>query len=146
MELSFGEPKRKMQNVKFKTINDCFDFLPENELEIALALRNILLETIPNCTEYLSFNVPFYKRHYSIAFIWPSSVLWGSKKTNKGVRLGFAKGYLLNDEIGFLVKENRKQVYWKDYTDLSQINENIIRSYLINAVEIDEMLALNRKK
>ncbi|NER15473.1 DUF1801 domain-containing protein [Leptobacterium flavescens] len=128
-----------MQNVSFGSVEEFLDYLPQDELEITLYLRKLILECFPNCTEKLSYNVPFYKRYSNVCFIWPASVLWGKKKTYEGVRLGFTKGYLLQDEIGFLSKENRKQVYWRDFKKLSEIDADLVKSYLFEAITIDEL-------
>ncbi|WP_239524958.1 DUF1801 domain-containing protein [Leptobacterium flavescens] len=130
---------KKMQNVSFGSVEEFLDYLPQDELEITLYLRKLILECFPNCTEKLSYNVPFYKRYSNVCFIWPASVLWGKKKTYEGVRLGFTKGYLLQDEIGFLSKENRKQVYWRDFKKLSEIDADLVKSYLFEAITIDEL-------
>lgn len=131
------KPKMKMQSVDFKTIDDFLDFLPEEELKIVELLRAVIFNSIPDVTEKLSFNVPFYKRHKNICFIWPASILWGKKKSYNGVRLGFTTGYLMQDEINYLDKGDRKQVYYKDYTNLKDIEIDLLKAYLFEAVEID---------
>ena len=127
-----------MQNVNFNTIDDFWDFLPEDELVIVEYLRNIILDCIPNCTEKLSYNVPYFKLRSNICFIWPASVLWGKKKTYEGVRLGFTKGYLMHDDINYLKKEGRKQVYWRDFKSIKEIDLEIIKAYIYDAVMVDE--------
>ena len=72
VSLSMG---KKMQSVKFQHVNEFLDYLPEEELRVTEALRELILETIPNCREKLSYNVPCYHRHKSIGFLWPGSVL-----------------------------------------------------------------------
>ena len=106
----------KMQNVRFNNIDDFLAFLPDDELKLVEYLRRLVFRCVPDVSEKLSFNVPYYKRHRNICFIWPASVLWGKKKTYDGVRFGFTNGCLLADEAGYLEKGKRKQVYWKDFT------------------------------
>ena len=127
-----------MQNVNFRNIEEFLDFLPEEELEIVEYLRQIILECIPECIEKLSYNVPFYKRYKNICFIWPASVLWGKSKTYEGVRLGFSKGYLMLDEINYLEKGDRKQVYYRDFKSMADIDEEVLMSYVFQAIELDE--------
>jgi hypothetical protein len=79
-KITSPEEKRKMQNVKFASVDEFIDFLPEDEKKIVVALRNIVLDQVNGVKEKLSFNVPFYHKHKAICFIWPASVLWGSKK------------------------------------------------------------------
>ena len=130
-----------MQNVSFRTIDEFMEFLPEEEYEIVNYLRTIVFGCVPHITEKLSYNVPFYKLRKNMFFIWPASVLWGRTKTYSGVRFGFTNGYLLNDKEGYLEKGNRKQVYWKDFTEISQIDVENIKSFIFASVILDEQLA-----
>lgn len=130
--------KNKFQSVDFSAIDDFLDYLPQHELYVVQMLRQVILENIPNCREKLAYNVPFYSRHSNICFIWPSSVPWG-KISRSGVRLGFTKGYLMNDDISYLDKGNRKQVYYRDFFVTSDIDIDLLKAYLFDAVEIDEM-------
>lgn len=66
----------KFQPVKFRNIGEFFDFIPENEREIVLALRQLILDSIPGCRERLAYNVPYYYLHSRICFIWPPSIPW----------------------------------------------------------------------
>ncbi len=133
-----------MQDVNFKTIDELMEYLPEDELKITTVLRDIVLREMPECTEKLSFNVPFYNLHYNVCFIWPGSIAWGKVK-NAGVRFGFAKGYLMEDEINYLDKGNRKQVFWRDYFSVKDIDISILRSYIYQAILIDEQLYRQKK-
>lgn len=132
--------KRKMQNVSFKTVEEFLDFLPEDELEIVSFLREVIMEAIPHCREKLAYNVPYYWGRKRICFLWPGSVLWGSKNLYSGVRLGFANGHLMFDDIDYLEKEGRKQVYYKTFNSTEGIDEDILRAYLMDAVRIDGIL------
>jgi hypothetical protein len=138
--------KLRMQNVSFKSVDEFLDFLPEDELKITEHLRSIIFNCIPDVTEKLSYNVPFYKRHKNICFIWPASIVWGNKINRQGVRFGFTHGYLLKDEINFLDKGNRKQVYWKDFSNLKEINSPLLKSYLFDSILIDDTLAVKKNK
>jgi hypothetical protein len=129
----------KYQNVNFQSISEFLEYLPPNELKIVERLRKLILECIPDCKEKISYNVPYYFRNSRICFIWPASVPWGNVKMN-GVQLGFCNGNLLNDEINYLEKDKRKQVYTKSFIDVKEINIDLIRSYIFNAVMIDEQV------
>lgn len=133
-----NKPKLKMQNVSFRNIDEFLEFLPEDEFQLVAFLRILIFNCIPDVNEKLCYNVPFYKGNKNICFIWPASVLWGKTKSYEGVRLGFTNGYLLTDEIGYLEKGNRKQVYMKDYRKLADINTDLLKSYLLEAALIDE--------
>jgi len=108
-----------------------------------MVLRGIIHECIPDCKEKLSYNVPTFYRHSHVCFVWPASVTWGNVHS-EAVRLGFANGYLIRDEINYLDKGNRKQMYWKDYSDLKEIDTDIVKAYLFEAREIDENLKKRR--
>jgi hypothetical protein len=124
--------------VSFESIDDFLAFLDPEEQILVNVLRRTVLDTIPNCIEKLSYNVPYYKVNRNICFIWPASILWGKKRTYEGVRFGFAYGHLLRDEINYLDRGNRKQVYWKDFTNVGDIDIDLLKSYIFQAVSIDE--------
>lgn len=127
-----------MQNVHFRDVEEFMAFLPEDELRIVQFLRTLVFDCMPACRENLAYNVPYYSRKKNICFIWPASVTWGKNKTYEGVRFGFTNGHLLNDEGGYLDKGERKQVYWKDFTDIRDIDKDMLRTYIFEAVKIDE--------
>jgi hypothetical protein len=136
--------KRKMQNVSFGSVDEFLEFLPVDELKIVLLLRKIIFSCIPDCIEKLSYNVPYYKRHANICFIWPASVTWGGMK-QRGVRFGFTKGYLMQDEINYLDKGDRKQVYWKDFYSVKDIDAELLKAYIFEAAFIDEEKTKRKK-
>lgn len=125
-----------MQNFRFDNVEAFLDYLPDHERAMVDVLRQIIMECIPDCREKLSYNVPYYWRHSRICFIWPSSVPWGNVKLH-GVQLGFCQGNKLSDEIGYLERGNRKQVYTKTFTRVEEIDEEMLRAYLYEAVEVD---------
>lgn len=127
-----------IQPVKFKSVGELLDFLPGQELRIVETLRDIILSTLPECREKLAYNVPYYYRHSRICFVWPSSIPWGG--IDSGAAIGFCKGYLLPDEINYLEKGTRKEVYTKTFPAPEEIDPDILRSYLFEAREIDENL------
>ncbi len=136
----------KMQNVSFKSIDEFMEFIPEDELKIVNMLRQLVFDCIPDALEKLSFNVPFYKRHKMVCFIWPASVFWGKKKTYEGVRFGFNNGYLINDEIKYLSKGDRKQIYWRDFVSVKDIDIDVLRSYIYEAIVLDDKTKFIKKK
>jgi hypothetical protein len=129
----------KMQEVNFRSVEEFLDYLPEDELKITLRLREIVLDCIPNVKEKLAYQVPYYSLKKRICFIWPASVLWGKKQTYTGVRFGFTSGYLLNDPEGYLEKGNRKEVYWRDFQQVSEIDEDMLKAFIFQSVEIDSL-------
>jgi len=123
--------------LRFATVQECLDFLPADERELTEQLRDLLLQEAPELVERVSFNVPYYKLHRDICFLWPASVLWGKRKTYAGVRLGFSYGNLLHNTEGYLEGGGRKQVYWRDLTALAPADERMIRVLLREAIRVD---------
>ncbi len=132
------QQKYKMKDVNFKSFDEFLEFLPDDELKMVELLRKIIFNCLPAIAEKLSYNVPFYKRHRNLFFIWPTSVLWGNKKTYIGVRLRFTNGYLMNDENGYLDKGDRKLVYFKDFAGITAIDVDLLKSYIYDVATVDE--------
>ena len=53
----------KIQKLNFRNVDDFLDYLPDNELEIVQFLRQLIVDCIPNCTEKLAYNVPYYYKN-----------------------------------------------------------------------------------
>lgn len=123
--------------VRFATVQECLDFLPEEERALTEHLRSFILGEVPELKERLSFNVPFYKGHRDVCFLWPASVLWGQRKTYSGVRLGFSYGAMLSDPSGYLQRGTRKQVHWHDLQALTPGDERVIARLLAQAIALD---------
>ena len=129
----------KIQPVKFLSLEDFLSYLPNHERKIVDFLRQIIWQCIPDCQEKLAYNVPYYYRFSRICFIWPASVPWGNVKLN-GVQLGFCQGHLLPDDLEYLEKGKRKQVYTKTFAQLKDIDGDMVKAYLLSAVEVDEQM------
>lgn len=134
----------KLQKVKFDSIQDFLNYLPKHELNIVQRLRSVVLSIFPNPIEKLSYNVPYYYQNSRVCFIWPSSVPRG-KVQKKGVLLGFCNGYLLRDEINYLEKDARKQVYVKTFNKIEDIDPQLVKTYIFEAILDDERLKKNKK-
>lgn len=132
-------PKKQAQNVSFNTVGELLAFLPEDQLLITETLREMVVSTVPNIKERLSFNVPFYSLKKGICYIWPGAVSWGSK-TWQGVEFGFNYGNLLADGANYLLRGNRKQVYNRRFHSLEEINTDLLAEYLLEAAENDEIM------
>jgi hypothetical protein len=130
----------RMQKVSFRNVEQFIQYLPDDELKLVECLRHLIYECLPDCTEHLSYNVPYFRRYANICFIWPASVTSGRGKNYEGVRLGFTNGYLIRDDKNYLDHGDRKQVYWKDFQSLKEIDLDIdiIKMYLFEAAQIDE--------
>ncbi len=128
----------KMQEVKFASIEEFLAWIPDGELVVVEFLRKLVYECDPTLTEKLFFNVPAFKKSKNLFFIWPASVKWGMRETWQGVRFGFSTGYLLQDETGYLETGNRKQVYWRDFKSVREIDTALMRSLIFEALAIEE--------
>lgn len=128
------------QGLQFNTIADFLDYLPEDELEIVLYLRKIILECIPNCKEKLAYNVPFYYCHSRICYIWPASIPWG--KVEKGVAIGFCKGTLLLDETFDSTKFTSKLTF----SSVQEIDVELLKLQIYEAVLIDNQIVKAKRR
>jgi hypothetical protein len=130
MQMSF------QNGIKFRSLVEFWEYLPENERMITDVLRQIVLENLPPyCKEKLTYNVPFYYGKRRICLIWPASVPWGGIKS--GVLFGFLQGYRLEDKDLYLTHGTNKQVYYKIFHSPHEIDPNAIISLLKEAVETD---------
>lgn len=135
----------KMQNVDFKSMDEFLSYLPDEEYQIVEVLRDIVYQSIPDVSEKLTFNVPFFKRVKTICFIWPAAVLWGSKATYEGVKMGFSYGSMLYDPEGKLTLENRKEVAYLHFHSTKEINRQQIESLLMESVSLDTAFGVLKK-
>jgi hypothetical protein len=123
-------------NIKFRSLIEFWDYLPEDERIITDVLRQIILETLPpNSKEKLTYNVPFYYGKRRICLIWPASIPWGGIKS--GVLLGFCQGNKLKDKNHYLTHGTNKQIFYKIYYSTDEIDANAIISLLKEAIELD---------
>jgi uncharacterized protein YdhG (YjbR/CyaY superfamily) len=126
-----------------KTLDDFLAELDESEAKIVQILRDLVRNTAPDFEEKISYGVPYYFRHYRVCFIWPASVKPGPKS---GVVLGFCKGFLLSDEQKLLEKENRKEVYMITFHQPNEINLDVLKEIILEAILVDEEVYKERKK
>ena len=125
------------QQFSFNSVEELLDFLPGDERRTCEFLRRLVLDTIPQCTERLSNNIPSYYRHSRICYIWPAAAARGNVP-QYGVQLGFFQGSLLTDEERWLERGRRIKVFTKTFADIDEIEVDVIKAFLFEAVEIDE--------
>ena len=114
-----------------------YDTMPETERIIVDVLRQIVRETLPAyCKEKLSFGVPFFYGNKGICIIWPASVPRGGIR--EGVLLGFWRGKDLDDPDNYLVRGTNKQVFYKIYKSVGEIDAKPIQGLLRKAVRLDQ--------
>jgi len=128
---------------KFQSFVEFWDYLPENERIIVDVLRQIIITKLPRTfREKLAYNVPFYYVNHRVCLIWPASVKGGGIKN--GVLLGFSQGYRLADSENYLTHGTNKQVYYKIYQSVDEIDEQAISVLLTEAVELDQAFKRSR--
>ncbi|WP_367757498.1 DUF1801 domain-containing protein [Flavobacterium sp. WC2430] len=128
------------QGIQFGSIDEFLDQLPEEEIEIVLFLRKIILECMPDLKEKLAYNVPFYYRHSRICYIWPASVPWG--KVTTGVAIGFCKGDNFLDETFATAKFASKLIF----TSTQEIDVESLKQQIYEAVLIDDKIVKARRR
>lgn len=125
----------RFQPVDFQDLDDLFEFISEEELQLVKILRNLVYDCIPEVQEKLSYNVPFFRLKKTICFIWPGSVPWGG--TFEGVQFGLTQGHLLSDQT-YLTAGKRKYVRTKTFKKPQEIDFDKMSSLLFEALEIDQ--------
>ena len=123
-------------SIKIKSLLQLFEALPENERIITDVLRQIILENLPvTCKEKISYNVPYFYGRKGICIIWPATIPRGGIK--EGVLLGFWHGNKLIDSENYLTHGSNKQIFYKIYKRVEEIDEVAIVKLLKEAVRVD---------
>lgn len=122
--------------MKISNIVELYDVLPEDERLIVDVLRQIIREALPDyCKEKISYNVPFFYGNKGICIVWPSTIPRGG--ITKGVLLGFWYGCKLVDGDRYLSHGTNKQIFYKIYQTVEEIDEPAIRKLLQEAIRLD---------
>jgi Domain of unknown function (DU1801) len=123
--------------IQIKNLIELFSILPREERIIVDVLRQIIIEQLPSyCKEKISFNVPFFHGNKGICIIWPATVPRGGIK--KGVLLGFWYGNKLRDKDGYLTHGTNKQVFYKIFYFVDEIDDKPLKKLLKEAVKLDK--------
>jgi uncharacterized protein YdhG (YjbR/CyaY superfamily) len=128
------------QDIQFKKVEELLDYLPENELEIVLFLRKIILECMPDCKERLAYNIPFYYRHSRICYLSPATIAFG--KISKAVTIGFCKGDSFLDETFATAKFASKLTF----NSVDEIDVALLKKQVFEAILIDEKIVKARRR
>ena len=123
--------------MKIKNLVELYALLPEDEKLIVDVLRQIIIGALPGyCKEKISYNVPFFYGNKGICIIWPASVPRGGIK--KGVLLGFWYGNKLKDKDDFLTHGTNKQIFYRIYHSVEEIDAKPIEKLLKDALRLDK--------
>ena len=124
-------------SVKIKSVAQLYEVIPENERMIVDVLRQIISQNLPaSFKEKISYNVPFFYGKKGICIIWPSTIPRGGIK--KGVLLGFWYGNRMIDNDNYLTHGSNKQIFYKIYCSVDEIDEAAIVKLIKEAVAIDK--------
>ena len=126
-------------------VEDLILDLPEPDRAITERLRSIILNAVPDMKEKISYGVPYFHRFSNVCYIWPGSIGW-MNKTYDGVEFGFIQGHLLSNEQGLLKLGTRKYIANCTFMNAREIDENVIREILYEAMFIDEERMKERKQ
>lgn len=127
------------ERIKIKSLVQLYELLTEEERIITDVLRQIILETLPNCKEKISYNVPFFYGNRSICLVWPASIPWGGIK--EGVMLAFWYGNRLQNADGYLTNGSNKQVYYRIFKSADEIKIKPLKKILLEAAKLDNEFA-----
>ncbi|WP_257670876.1 DUF1801 domain-containing protein [Parapedobacter tibetensis] len=123
--------------IKFQSPVELFGFLPRDEALLTDVLRQITIETLNGYgKEKLSYNVPFFYGNRSICLIFPASVPRSGIKS--GVLFGFWYGNRLKDESNYLTHGTNKQIFYKVYQSVDEIDIPALAGLIKEAVELDK--------
>ena len=135
----------KAYSYKIKSVLHLYEQLPDEERIITDVLRQIISENLPaHCREKISYNIPFFYGNKGICIIWPSSIPRGG--INQGVLLGFWHGNKLKDADQYLIHGTNKQIFYKIFYTVDDINEDAIVKLLREAIQLDHQFAKTSKK
>jgi hypothetical protein len=122
--------------IKIRSLLQLYDAIPEDQRLVVDVLRQVVAATLPAyCKEKISYNVPFFYGNKSICIIWPAAIPRGGIK--QGVLLGFSHGNKLVDADNYLTRGTNKQVFYKIFNDVEEINVKAIVKLLKEAAELD---------
>lgn len=131
--------------IRIKSYAELFDLLPENERIIVDVLRQIIKDNLPErCKEKISYNVPYFYGYKGICILWPATIPRGGIKS--GVLLGFWYGCRLMDVDQYLTHGTNKQIFYKIYQSVDEIDESAVVKLIREAVALDELFKYGKPK
>lgn len=126
--------------VKIRSLVQLYELLPEHERIMVDVLRQIVSATLPSyCKEKISFNVPYFHGHKGICIIWPATIPRGGIK--KGVLFGLWYGNRLKDTDRYLTHGTNRQIFYKIYNDVDEIDTGAVIKLLKEAAKLDGTFA-----
>jgi len=111
--------------------------LPQDQKEMFIMLREIVLGTYPAFEEKFGFGVPYYYIKKKVCFIWPTAI--PRSGLNGGVLLGFCNGVILKKKFDIISCGSNKVVGWIQYHHMKEIKVRIIKEILVEAIMFQEI-------
>mgnify|MGYP001394472175 CR=1 FL=1 len=128
--------------MKFQSLIELYEFLPEEEALLTDILRQITIETLNGYgKEKLSYNVPFFYGNKSICLIFPASIPRSGIKS--GILFGFWYGNRLKDANNYLKHGTNKQIFYKIYQSVDEIDITALKEVIKEAIELDKSFRKN---
>lgn len=125
------------EQIRFRSLVELFEFLPRDEAILTDILREITIETLNGYgKEKLSYNVPLFYGKRSICLIFPASV--PRSGINTGVLFGFWQGRSLEDKNNYLDHGTNKQIFYKIYQGIDDIDVPALTDLIREAIELDQ--------
>jgi hypothetical protein len=117
-------------------LDELYESLPEEERLIAMVLRELIFEALPDIREKKSYGAPFYFGKKMICYVWPASITWGGKRQGEGVTLGFSQAKKLKHG-NFLNFGTRKSIGSHVFRRAEEIEVEKVVGLLKSAWEVD---------
>lgn len=124
-----------------KSIEEFISSLPENQKDITIRLKEIILETNPSFEEKFAYGVPYYYLNKRVCFVWPTFILRSGFKS--GVIFGISNGVMLKKKFDIISCGSCKVIGWIQYNTLKEVKPKIIKDILAEAIIFQEMHNLN---
>lgn len=122
---------------KFQSTEHFLEYHAEHSA-ILETLRRIVLSCSDHIREGIRYNTPFYDYKGMLLYI---------SLNKKYVYIGFVHGISMSDEAGVFASNTLKQIRQIHYKSLRDIDEEVLRNYVFEAMLIqDEREKLKKKR
>ncbi|WP_197493959.1 DUF1801 domain-containing protein [Lewinella sp. 4G2] len=113
-----------------QVLDEFYQRLPENQQVIALVLRELIHETLPEVKEKISWGSPFFNGKRNICYLWVPS----KKNPNNAGELGICFNYAPDIEHGgYLDMADRTRYGCHYFNSAEEIDVEALRDILLKA-------------
>lgn len=103
--------------------------LEPRERDVMARIHELLM-SLPGVTDRIRYGIPFFYYHSWFCYMNPQK--------KGGVELVFIKGQELSNAQGLLDPKDRKQVAGITYSEVSEIEEEVLLEIILEAIMLDE--------